>query len=189
MNQIKAVLKRGRFQVSQGTFCIICHSLFSLNQVICISRNYPGCRNTHWDMEVQTQWGCAQGTQILGLTGVLPSSLPPSRPMCWHWQHTDHRFEKCYLLLHGILVILQMWPPAPLWGAQGEATPVLRLVYHLEAAAVSDNSADTWNAWRQRSTQVAWFVHCLVISWEPNARKMLDFSEAGKLFWCFAVLL
>lgn len=26
------------------------------------------------------------------------------------------------------------------------------------------------------------------LSWKTNARKMIDFSEARKLFWCFAIL-
>lgn len=69
------------------------HSPFSLEQFICISTNHPGCRNIHWDMEVQTQWRCAQETQRSGLTCVCSFSLSLYRPTCWQWKHTDHRSE------------------------------------------------------------------------------------------------
>lgn len=60
-----------------------------------------------------------------------------------------------------------------------------------EMVAVSDNGADTRNTCEDSAVHVWPGLHVALsfsLSWKTNARRVIDFSEAGKLFVCFAIL-
>lgn len=132
------------------------HSPFSLEQFICISANHPGCRNIHWEMQVQTQWRCAQGTQIQGLACGHSFSI---LVLCWR---TYHKSE---------LVFAVFWSPAHPWmqgERQGSGSPGEQCWSWFSQPLGSGCSVWQWcwymkHMWGQCSAHVACFAHCFVI--------------------------
>lgn len=134
-------------------------SPFSFEQFICISTNHPGCRNIHREMQVQTQWRCAQGTQTLGLACGCSFSI---LLLFWHWKHTYHRSEMVFAVFCG--------PPAHLWDAGGETSQWEPLQWWSWFYQHLGSGCSVWqwcwytkHVWGQRSARVAWFARCLVI--------------------------
>lgn len=163
-------------------------SSFSLEQFICISTNHPGCRNIHREMQVQTQWRCAQGTQILGLASGCSFSI---LLLCWHWKYTYQRSELVFAVFCG--------PSAHPWDAGGETSQWLSwgAVVELVLSALGKwlqcltVVSDIWNTCEDSAVHMWPGLHIALsfsLSCTTNARRVLDFSEAGKWFLCFVIL-